>query len=246
MTRWARLTWQVADPAAFASTLAMRLAVPAREGGGAPGAFVMHLGTADLEIRPWVRENPADVPQPGGRLMLEPVPGGEEPPADADPASLVLAGIGWATVELDRAEVELGPWLGEPLEPAAPSVPGTIAPMAAGAVDPHLGAHARVRAGGGLPAEAFVILEPSTEGRLAASLARDGEGPCALYLRPAAGLGAWAALARERGVALSQRRPGPLGQSRLVLGCPVAGPHLLLVDVRRPSNTAAAAGTIAP
>lgn len=242
MTLWARLTWQVPDAGRFAPALAARLGVEASEGGGAPGAFVIGLGTALVEIRPWVREGPADDPRPGGRLMLEPVPGGDEPPAGGVGAPLVLAGVGWATVELDRAEAELGPWLGDadglPGDGAAGSVPDSH--------EPHLGAIARIRPGGGLPGERFVLLEPATEGRLAASLARDGEGPCALYLRPTVGLAAWAAGARERGVSLGARRPGPLGQSRLVLGGPVGGPHLLLVDARRPSNCKPAAGTIAP
>ena len=42
--------------------------------------------------------------------------------------------------------------------------------------EPHLGARARVRDADGLPGDAMVLLEPTTEGRLAASLARDGEG----------------------------------------------------------------------
>lgn len=242
MMLWARLTWQVPDPTGFAHALAARLGVEAREGGGAPGAFVVAMGTALLEIRPWVREDADDDPRPEGRLMLEPVPGGEEPPGGGEDAPLVLAGIGWATVELDRAEAELGPWLAEAhghdddtATGSAPAVP-----------DPHLGAVSRVRSSGGLPGERFVLLEPATEGRLAASLARDGEGPCALYLRPAVGLASWASDARNRGVELGALRPGPLGRARLVLGGPVAGPHLLLVDAQRPSNRNAAAGTIAP
>ena len=115
------------------------------------------------------------------------------------------------------------------------------------ATDPLLGARARLRAAGGLPGDAVLLLEPSTEGRLAASLARDGEGPAALYLRPAAGLRTWAVDARARGVALSSRRVGPLGGSVLVGGGPVAGPHLVIVDAHaaRASRTPAT-GTIAP
>jgi hypothetical protein len=240
MTLWARLTWQVAEPATFAPELAARLGVGRVEDGGAEGAFVLGLGTAVLEIRPWVREGPEDDPRPGGRLMLEPVPGGEEPPEDTDGSSLVLAGVGWATVELDRAESELAPWLGEPEATRGPdgTEAGSVLP------EPHLGAVGRVRDVGGLPGECFVLLEPATEGRLAASLARDGEGPCALYLRPTVGLAVWTTAARERGVLLGARRPGPLGDARLVLGGNVRGPHLLLVDARRPSNRKAGAGTI--
>lgn len=233
MTRWARLTWQAAEPAELATALATRLGLLDPADGDVPGASALDLGSALLEVRPWAREGPADTPTAGGRLMLEPVPGGEEAPGSTASAPLVLAGIGWATVELDRADEELGPWLGDRLAHA-------------GEVEPHLGAVARVRAAGGMPGEAFVLLEPSTEGRLAASLARDGEGPCALYLRPTEGLRAWSAAARRRGVRLGRARQGPLGASRLVLGGPPAGPHLLLVDARAPSNRIPGTGTIAP
>ena len=242
MTRWARLTWQVPEPARFAARLADQLGVVVGR-GDAPETRVVDLGAALLEIRTWVRESASDVEQPGGRLMLEPVPGGEPAPDDADPdgpRALRLAGTGWATVELDRAEDELRMWLGDtggggPDGRVMPDVP-----------DPQLGATARVRPAGGLPGDAFVLLEPSTEGRLAASLVRDSEGPCALYLAPAEGLAAWAAAARARGVRLGVRRVGPLGSQVLIVGGPAAGPHLLVVDAGRSSNRAPAAGTIAP
>jgi hypothetical protein len=245
--RWARVTWQAPDPATFAHVLAARLGTTARAGGGlGPEAWTIDLGSAWLEVRPWLRESPADHPLPGGRLVLEPVGGGEPAPEEADATDddeltattrpLRLAGLGWATVELDRAADELGMWLGEAPDPDAPDAP-----------DPLLGARSRVRDAGGLPGDAVLLLEPSTEGRLAASLARDGEGPAALYLRPAAGLRAWTAEARSRGVTLSARRVGPLGGSVLVAGGPVAGPHLVIVDApaARASRTPGA-GTIAP
>ncbi|HEY3336577.1 MAG TPA: hypothetical protein VGK16_15195 [Candidatus Limnocylindrales bacterium] len=241
MTRWARLTWQVPDPGPFAVALAHRLGIETRAEGLASGARVIDLGTAWLELRPWVRESPSDDPLPGGRLMLEPVPTGEPAPEDADHGAVRpvrLAGIGWSTVELDRAEDELGMWLGDPTAGPAGPAPDTT--------DPHLGAFARVRSAGSLPGEAFVLLQPSTEGRLAASLARDGEGPCALYVRPAGGLTEWSAAARQRGVRLGARRAGPLGTQALLLGGPVAGPHLLVVDAPRPSKRNPPAGTIAP
>ena len=242
MTRWARLTWQAAEPGAFAAALGARLGVAANP-GVRPDTHTLDLGTALLEVRGWVRESPTDAPHAGGRLMLEPVPGGEPAPEDVDPAAtrpLRLVGIGWATVELDRAEDELGMWLGDGAgEPGGVGVPPE-------ASDPHLGAFSRVRSAGGLPGDSFVLLEPRTEGRLAASLARDSEGPCALYLRPAVGLGAWSAAARERGVRLSARRAGPLGMEVLLVGGPIAGPHLLVVNARRSSKRNAAAGTIAP
>ena len=247
MTRWARVTWQVPEPAAFAPGLAARLGTTAAEGGGlGPGSWTIDLGSAWLEVRPWLRESPTDHPLPGGRLVLEPIPGGEATPeetevtgddeAAAAPRPLRLAGLGWATVELDRAADELGMWLGDAPDAGAPDT-----------ADPLVGARARVRDAGGLPGDAVVLLEPSTEGRLAASLARDGEGASVLYLRPASGLRAWAADARARGVTLSARRLGPLGGSVLVAGVPVAGPHLVIVDTHAPrASRTPAAGTIAP
>ena len=238
MTRWARLTWQAPDPGAFAAALAARLGVEPRA-GAAPDTHTLDLGAALLEVRGWIRESPTDNPMPGGRLMLEPIPGGEPAPEDEESDTdrpLRLAGTGWATVELDRAEDELGMWLGD-----GAGDPGGVTPDA---TDPHLGAFARVRPAGGLPGDSFVLLEPSTEGRLAASLARDSEGPCALYLRPAVGLTAWAAGARERGVRLSARRAGPLGMEVLLIGGPITGPHLLVVDAIRYSKRNAATGTI--
>src|SRR4029079_9859029 len=144
-------------------------------GGLAPRARLLDLGNALLEVRPWVSEGPDDPPRRGGRLMLEPVPGGDSDPVAGAGAQLRLIGLGWSTVELDRAASELEPWLGPPAA-------GNPRP------DPHLGATAIVRPGAALPGDWTVLLEPATEGGTAASLARDGEGPCALYLRPAPGL----------------------------------------------------------
>ena len=68
-----------------------------------------------------------------------------------------------------------------------------------------------------------MILEPSTEWRLAAALARHDEGPAALWVR-----GNWRALPGD--LALSGPADGPFGRERLVLGAPIGGPHLLVVE----------------
>lgn len=104
-----------------------------------------------------------------------------------------------------------------------------------------------------------MLAEPVTEGRLAASLARDGEGPCALYLAPFEGLEAWVAAARERGIAVSPVRSGPLGRSVLVTGTPPgsghppvmapdrpSGPHLVVVEELTAASSPVSGGTIAP
>jgi hypothetical protein len=145
--------------------------------------------------------------------------------------------VGWATVELNRAETELDPWLA----PRNAEDGGGDGPPA---TEPHLGARTRLRGAGGLPAGSIVLLEPSTEGRLAASLARDGEGPCVLYLATRKPLRAWLRSARDHGVRASPVRPGPLGPSSLVLGGAIAGPHLILVDPSSSSSGGPAAVTI--
>jgi hypothetical protein len=117
--------------------------------------------------------------------------------------------IGWATVELDRAVAELAAELG--------TVPAAFLPAADSVV---LGARCRVAYGvlaGGRP---LAILEPDTEGRLAGSLARRGEGPVASWSR-GAGPGQL-----DAGTAA---RPGPFGPERLLPGGPVHGPFTLLI-----------------
>jgi hypothetical protein len=216
---WARLTWQAEHPERLAADLERRLGAVSSAHAWQEQAIAIPLGNATLEVVPWRRESPTDDPLPGGRLVFEGVPGGLARAAPAELPPLALAGVGWATVELDRAETELAEWLaGEAPDPADD------------VADPILGARARLRVADGLPGEEIVLLEPTTEGRVAGSLVRDGEGPCALYVHPAGGLDAWLQRARERGVGTSPVEAGPFGRSVLVAGGPVAGPHLLVVD----------------
>ena len=138
---------------------------------------------------------------------------------------------GWATVELDRAEGEvgealrdLGPWTAE-------SRP----------VEPLLGARCRLMR---FPGDRdLLLLEPSTEGRLAASLARHGEGSLAIWLHVDPGA---VDRARADGFVLSRQAHGPLGAERLVVGGPAWGPHLLLVVTSAAAGTTAAPATIEP
>ncbi|MFN8631608.1 MAG: hypothetical protein U0838_15205 [Chloroflexota bacterium] len=218
-SRWARLTWQAGDPAAWAKTLGLRLGLTPRRLDG--GAWRFDLGGELLDIVAWQREGPKDELSAEGRLVLEPISGGGAAPSPRPDAALTLAAVAWSTVELDRAEADLDPWL----RPADATASDGDAPA-----DPHLGANARRRRTAALPGGTIVFAEPNTEGRLAASLARDGEGPCALYLIAAGGLAAWTADARARHVQVSAKRPGPLGLAVLVAGRTVAGPHILVVE----------------
>jgi hypothetical protein len=116
--------------------------------------------------------------------------------------------VGWATVDLDRAALELAGLLapGSMFEPAADC--GL------------LGATCRVGRARDPSAAAptVVLLEPSTEGRLAATLARHGEGWCATWEADA--------VVPERTSVVTD---GPFGPERLVLGGRPDGPHRLLV-----------------
>jgi hypothetical protein len=150
---------------------------------------------------------------PGFRTLLDGlglsiVDGAVKVPFDLGPAneSVTLAAIGWATVELDRAEASLAAELATTFEPTSR--------------DALLGATVRRSTN---RAPEIVLLEPDTEGRLAGALARHSEGPIALYLR-VPGL--------DEIPAQLETRPGtgPFGPARLVLNGPPAGPFLILVD----------------
>jgi hypothetical protein len=141
----------------------------------------------------------------------------------------VLA-LGWATVELDRAAGELD---GIDQRGGRPVALGD---------DPLLGARCRLIA----PREGgpdVILLEPATEGRIAASLARFGEGPAALYVSGGPGglAGAIEWIRRSGGI-VSRAADGPFGRSALILGGQAWGPHVVLVD--EPDTGGAGPGTI--
>jgi hypothetical protein len=129
------------------------------------------------------------------------------------PGATIIA-LGWATVELDRAERELrgttpGEWVSEP--DTADELLGAVA-------RPLRAQQTSVPPAGWLGgADRVVLLEPSTEGRIAACLARHGEGPCVVWAHlPGTSLPAGAPL-------------GPFGPERLESRGPAWGPHVLLV-----------------
>jgi hypothetical protein len=123
------------------------------------------------------------------------------------PAGLSLVGIGWGTVDLERtmeglADLPFGPEVGEPL----------------------LGARARVAILGGV---GLVVLEPTTEARLAAALARRGEGIVCLYVsdRPVAPAVPPSASPAARSLRSALGRPG-----RVLPHDKPWGPYLVLVE----------------
>jgi hypothetical protein len=91
-------------------------------------------------------------------------------------------------------------------------------------LDELLGARCRILdlEGGGT----IVLLEPATEGLLAAALARHGEGPLAEYLVADPGA---ADRLRRAGYALTRPAAGPLGGQRRVRLGRRDGPFILLV-----------------
>ena len=136
---------------------------------------------------------------------------------DARIGSAELAGIGWATVELERAARELGAELG--IDPGA-WVPATR--------DALLGARAWSALGPADAGPAIVLLEPDTEGRLAATLVRFAEGVAAVYLR-APVVEASAPVLASTEVPATAVAASALGPARMVPG-PAWGPHALLLE----------------
>ena len=129
----------------------------------------------------------------------------------------VAVAVGWATVELDRAVAELAAATGAPADR-----------FAAADDDQLLGARCLVARGVLADGRSLIVLEPATEGRLAATLARHGEGPAAVW-HAAAGSSDVSGEAGGGNLTWSSIRSGPLGQERLLRGGPVFGPHRLLL-----------------
>lgn len=123
---------------------------------------------------------------------------------------------GWATVELDRAEVEVASALAELGTPRVETV----------ADERLLGARCRLLRYEG--DRDVLLLEPSTEGRLGAALARYGEGRLVRYLLVDAGA---PERARRAGFTLTSVGQGPFGPERLVFAGPRDGPFLILAGL---------------
>jgi hypothetical protein len=124
-----------------------------------------------------------------------------------------IVAIGWATVEIERAERELeaaigdgGSWADAPRDALLGARAATYRPTA---VDRPL----------------VVVLEADTEGRLAASLARHGEGVAATYVTALLGtvLGAGA---------FGIPAGGPLGRGRRLARGGIGEPSIIVLDTQ--------------
>jgi hypothetical protein len=149
------------------------------------------------------------VPGSVARLIERALAGAGRPDARPQGASAPIA-LGWATVDLDRAIPEIALGLGLSADAFAPTVDSGI-----------LGARGRV-VSAAIAGVSLAILEPSTEGRLAAALARYGEGPVAVWFLAEGE-------AERLGRATWEERPGPFGPERLVPGGIVGGLYRFIV-----------------
>lgn len=126
--------------------------------------------------------------------------------------------FGWATVDSDRVERDLVASFGRLSPVSSRKLPD----------DTLLGAQCRLLQSGPGSLE-ILLLEPVTEGRIAASLARFDEGPVAVYvLVPAERLRAVLRDLQDGGLVLSGEGSGPFGRERLVAGSPRWGAHLII------------------
>jgi hypothetical protein len=155
------------------------------------------------------------------------------------PASRLMQGLiqtrpvpGFATVDLDRAQAD-----------AAIMRSRDSTSVVEGQDDDLLGAHSRIIDFG--DGQVQVLLAPSTEGRLAASLARYGEAYLVEYLLVDEGdFDAAVDAARSAGLTLSPEAKGPFGRERLLDASPRWGPHLILAAHDAEPDERDAAGTI--
>lgn len=162
-------------------------------------------------------------PDPGTSLTAERAPaaadatGSTVASGSPTPAARFLA-LGWATIDLERAA---STW---------PHVRWEAAPR-----DSLVGARALVGRAG-MDAATIVLLEPDTEGWLAASLARHGEGPAVLYVRlPMSTIAGMS----ERLARLDMRArdgTGPFGPEWAVAGPHASGPTMVLVPATVPGE----------
>ena len=195
-----RLRWESATPLLTATRLAGVLGVAVRH---MDGSLAIDLGDGLLEVT--AGDEDAGV---GERLRLRADGPGETPAIATTAAGPTVVGVGLATVDADRFALDRGWSLTR------------IAP------DRILGAHVSAVD----RAAQTLLLEPDTEGRIAASLARWGEGPAALYLRCADRIETARAAVLERGGGATALAAGPFGRAFALTGGPIWGPHVVVVE----------------
>ena len=135
----------------------------------------------------------------------------------------ILAEI-WATVDLERSVAGLRT---ATASAGANADPGSSDPLQA-ADDPLLGARVLVLMTD--DGRQIALAEPSTEGRLAGTLARHGEGHVGAYLEAPVDLDVVGARAAAAHVPLSRPAIGPFGRSVLVMQGTGSSRHLILVE----------------
>jgi len=223
-----RLRWESADPDKVAACLAAVLGVERSAVPPAPARF--RLRNATIEVATADRGAILARRTSGDSLVvLDERCDAAVLPDDAT-SDVMLVAIGIATVDTERFASERG-WR-----------------LAAAADDDLLGAMATAAATSGTARDivagppGIVLLEPSTEGRIAASLARRGEGPAVLYLRTTRGIDDARAELSRRGCRPTPVATGPFGRACAVGGS-AWGPHLVIVDS---GVLAGPARTIAP
>lgn len=214
-----RLRWESAIPVRVATWLSDSLFLPiAAEQDHLEIAFA----NAVLEI---CGNQGAQGATRDDRLRLaEDSAAGDRPPTErvltgsAAPLFAVVA-VGIATVDMERFAADAG-WVVQPL----------VRDRVLGASTARVVGHP------------FVLLEPDTEGRLAASLARLGEGPVGIFLtdRRSNDLAAIRAAVRTRRVNVTAIAAGPFGHEFAVAAGRAWGPHVVVCESAEP-----VAGTIA-
>lgn len=201
------------SPEPMAGSKAVSSASLAPDAGAEPSTERFLLTLLDLELElelesTGARDAPPDPGEGGGPLRaLAPRARASARPIPHPNGARELAALGIATVDRDRFGAAL---------PEAVIRPASD--------DPALGAAASLALVGG---ERLLLLEPSTEGRVAAALARHGEGPIAFYIRCD-----WpgAPAVPESNPDLCGPAPWPLGRTaRLVRPDRPSGPFVVLV-----------------
>ena len=221
-----RLRWESGEPDEAARRLAAVVgpAQPVAAGGGAADAgpaASQRVAHDPAEFR--LRNAVIEVSATGARdatadrlIVIDERPDGRAAATGTvGTAAVTLVGIGIATVDIERFAAERD-WR-----------------MAAAMDDTLLGATAAVTSGAkeDMPAAtpSIVLLEPNTEGRIAASLARHGEGPAVVYLWPESGIDDARAEVGRRGYRPTPIATGPFGRA-FAIGGGAWGPHLVVVE----------------